>query len=263
MSVSNAWGQSHSASDSTQFGSNVWENQRPYLQDTYAQAQQMAGIGQQDLAQQAMGQNALYQGQQMMGQSGQYAGGMVGQVGAANQMYGQSAQGFGQMAQGAGNNPQLDAYAQQVGQQFNRQIMPALQGQAQVAGQLGSSRAQIGEAMAAGDAQQNIQNYSQQLYSDEQNRRLQAFQGMQGAGAGMLQGAQMLGGAGQLQQSAAGGLMDASQGWGQWGQYAQQSPWANLQQYQNIIGGPAMRDMGGQSTSRARSWNQSGSFGLG
>jgi hypothetical protein len=255
-------GMSRTDSSGEQFGTNVWGPQQGYLTDLYGQAQQQAKAAGYGQAEQGQGLNAVQQAQQALAQSGQYGQGMVGQVGMGNQIYGQSAYGLGQMAQGAGSNPQMDAYAQQVGQQFRQQIMPALQGQSAVAGQLGSSRAQIGQAMAADQAQQNIQQYSQQLYNDEQNRRLSALQSMQGAGQGYMQGAGALGQAGQLQQGVAGGQLDASQAYGQWAQFAQQQPWYNLQQYAGIVGGPTMQDLGGQQRSRSRAWNQAGSVSM-
>lgn len=211
MSASANYGKSKASSGGEQFqyGSNVWAPQAPFLQDIYGQAQGMAAQGPQ---------------------------GGAAQFGQAGDIYGAAAGGLAGMAAGTGGNPQMDAYARQAGAAFQNQVMPALRGQAAAAGQLGSSRAQLGQAAAAGLVQQNMQDYSQQLYNEERNRQLQAYQGMQGAGAGMM----------QL------GLIN------------QASPWYNLQQYAGLVGGPAMQDLGGrsynQSQSRSENYGLSGGF---
>jgi hypothetical protein len=69
---------------------------------------------------------------------------------------------------------QMNYYGQQAGQQFREQILPQIQGQAGLYGGLGSSRNQLAQGYAGAQAQQGIQNMTNQLYDTNQNRAAQA-----------------------------------------------------------------------------------------
>jgi hypothetical protein len=153
-------------------------------------------------------------------------------------------------------DPMLGVYAQQVGQQFNREIMPGIQGQAALGGGLGGSRAGIAQGLAAAEAQRNIQNFGAQLYGQGQDRALQAAgaQGQlaQGLAQAGLQGAGMYGQLGQ--QAMQGGLNNLAIG-----QFGMGVPWYAAQQYAGLLGNPIMEDLGG----RNESWSSGTGSGSG
>ena len=193
------------------------------------------------------GTNTNYGSALNFGQEQQFQN-LWGQAGAMNASGGQQglgynaynqAQGLNQQAGNAfnrlanpGTDPMMGAYAQQIGQQFNEQIMPQLRGDAMVAGGYGGSRAGIAQGVAAGQAQRNIQDFGAQLYGQNQDRALQAAQGL-------------------------GGLAQNSLATGQFGMGI---PWYNLQQYAGLLGGPIVENLGGTSYQQGTS-TQSGSGG--
>jgi len=124
-----------------------------------------------------------------------------------------------------------------------------MRGDASVAGQLGSSRAGIGQGLAAARAGQQIQDFGAQLYGQNQDRALQAAN-MQGALQGNI--ASMYGQGAQAAQ--------------QLGQFGMGIPWYALQQQQGLLGNAIMRDLGGmtvgEGSGKSSAWNQSGSFGM-
>jgi hypothetical protein len=228
MSVSNSWGKSKSkqssSSQSYDYGNEVWGAQSPYLQDMYARAQQMsmqpnAGMGTLDNVE-----------------------GMFGQAGSA---LGQSQAALNRLANPTEADPMQAVYARNLGQMFNEQIMPGLKGDAMVGGGLGGSRAGIAQGLAGARMGQQMQDFSAQLYGDQQNRALQAGQALQGVGQGYNQ--------------LGAGYQDLAM-------QRAQMPWAQMQQYAGLLGPAVMRDLGGYSTSRSKgksnAWNQSGSFGF-
>lgn len=204
----------------------VWDQQAPFLQDTYQQAQ---NIFNQQQALGNPGQASLDQFGAWLGQAGNQFGGansaldqalaqyqasnaglnqgygVLGQANAGlNQGYGvlgQAAQGFGGLMN-PGQNPMSQVYARLAGQQFNEQIMPALRGDAMVGGGLGGSRAGIAQGLAGARMGESLRDWNAQLYNEDMNRVLQASQGLSGLGSayGGLAGVQ-----GQL-GSAYGGL---------------------------------------------------------
>lgn len=229
-------GKTKSESSNVDYGSNVWGPQQGYLTDLWSRAQGMSG--------------QPVQGQQMLDQAGNLLGAGAGMTGAGAQNLNTAQTLLNQMAQQGGSNPALDAYGRQVGQAFNEQIMPQLRGQAASAGQLGSSRAQLGQAAAAGMAQRNIQDFAAEQYQADQARQLQAAQSLQ-------QGGMALGQMGQGLGSLA----------GQYGQLAgaqAQLPWTNLQAYSGLLGSPVMQQLGGYGTGKSSGWNfnTSGSFSM-
>lgn len=201
------------------YGSALNLGQEGYLQNLW-------GAGQ-NLANQNAGAGAGYQGYNaamagnQMGQN--YIGAGAAQLGGANQAMGT----LGAL-QNPGVDPMLGVYAQQVGQNFNRNIMPGIQGQAALGGGLGGSRANIAAGVAAGDAQRNIQNFGAQLYGQGQDRALQAA------------GAQ-----GQLAQGLAGQAMQGGMNNLAIGQFGMGVPWYAAQQYAGLLGNPVMEDLGG------------------
>lgn len=233
--------QSENWSNQTNYGSNVWGPQQGYLQDLWAQGAQMAGQP-----------NA---GQALLDQSAGYFGAGAGMAGMGAGTVGQANQYLAGMAQpGQGINPQLQAYGNQVGRMFNEQIMPGLRGQAAQAGQLGSSRAQLGQAQAASAVQRNLQDFAGEQYQADMARQLQAAQAMQQGGASMA--------------GIGAGLAGIGSSAGAYSGLQSQMPWANLRMYQSILGAPIMQDLGarGQSFghSKASAWNldTEGSFSM-
>lgn len=193
----------------------------------------------------AMNLGQEQQFQNLWGQAGNmYAGGggqAAGQQGMAQygNMLGQ-AQGYNQQGAAAlndprflgQNNPQMQAYANQIGQQFNQQIMPGLRGDAMLTGGYGGSRAGIAQGTAAGQAQRNLQDFGAQLYGQDQQYNLQRAQGLN-------QNAAMAGTLGEA--------------YGQLGQFGMSLPWYNLQQYAGLLGNPIMEDLGGTGTTSSSS----------
>jgi len=109
-----------------------------------------------------------------------------------------------------GMNPMQDVYARNIAQNFRENIMPELQGQAMMAGGMGGSRANIGEALAGARASQQLQDFSAQLYDQDMNRKLAATQGLNQVG-------DSYGGMAMNQANIAGMRGNLAQGMGQLG----------------------------------------------
>jgi len=207
-------------------------------------------------------------------------GGATGYYGNAGNAYGQAQQGFSTIANNTGIDPMADVYARNVGQNFREQIMPELQGQQMMSGGFGGSRGQIGEGLAAARSAQQLQDFNAQLYSDQQNRALAANQGLASVGQGYAGIGQGMTGVGNAYTGIGQGRVN--QGIGTGGLGAQQAnianayqnnakglagiaemgmnlPWYALQQYQGLLGSPAMRSLGG--TGESSSSNNQFSFG--
>ena len=181
-------GKQSSNQSSVQLGTGADPNQLPFLKDLWTRASSFMGSGQggTDQAQ-----------QQLQGYLGQLSG-------------------FSQ----PGVDPRLAMYSQQVGQNFQENIMPQISGQAQMAGGLGNSRQQLAQGVAAGQAGREIANMGTQLYGENQNRALQAL--------GMQTG------------------------------ISQQMPglaWSPLQQYAGILGPMVSQNKGGSSIGSSSGWN--------
>jgi len=212
---------SSSQSTSTDYGTNVWGPQQGYLTNLWGQGQQLAG-------QPAMGGQGLQNAQQ----NAQYA-----QQGLL-----QSNQNL-QQFQNPGVDPAFQAYSNRIGQQYNQQFAPAMQGQAIQAGGLGGSRQQIGNALGAQAGMQAISDFGANSYAGQMDRALGAA-GQQGINS------QALGNLGQQN------LMNS--------EFARSMPWYNQQQFSGLLGAPIMQDLGGysQSTSKSKSWNVDTSGGV-
>jgi len=195
-----------STQSSTNYGTDIWGAQSPYLQDMYAQAQNQASQG--------------YAGAGALGQAGGY-------FGQSGQALGSAMQGYGQMFNDQTVDPMLQQYGQALGRNWSENILPGMQGQAALAGGLGNSRDQIGQALAAGRQGQQFQDFAGQLYGQQQDRRMQALAGMGQVGAGY---------------GALGGDM------ANYGQAQQAAAWNPLQQYAGLLGGPTSINLGGVSS---------------
>jgi hypothetical protein len=195
--VGGGYSKSQSESNAQQFGSAAEKNQLPYLQDLWSGAK-----------------GYMQQGQQMAQQGQNWIGN------AANSMMGQFNP---QNVQG-----QMDYYGQQIGQQFREQIMPQLQGQAALAGGLGSSRNQLAQGYAGAQAQQGIQNMGNALFNQNQDRALQA----------------------------AGAMPAMASAFGNMG-------WQPYQNYAGILGQMQQQDLGGYSKSKSSSMSAQGKVGSG
>lgn len=213
-------GSTNSSSRSEDYGTGIWGPQQGYLQNLYQNAQGLAGGPQ-------MGMGGLGNAQQNA---------QLAQQGLLNSN--QNLQGF----MNPGVDPAVDAYSQRLGQQFNEQFMPALQGEAAMAGGLGGSRQQIGAALGADRAQQAIGDFASNAYAGQQQRALQA--------AGQMgQNSQMMGQLGQQN------LMNAD--------FSRGMPWYNQQMFSGLLGAPTILDKGGLSTSKSSGSTSSGGFNIG
>jgi len=191
----------------------VWGPQAKYLQGLYGQGANLA-------------QNF-----------GQYEQGAQG-------IYDQAAQGFGQMMD-PGISPQLEAYQRQVQNNLQDSLLPAIQGGAGMAGQMGGSRQGVAEGLALARGNQQVTDMAANLYNDDMNRMM--------------------------------GAMNMAPGLGQFGMSI---PWYAMNQYAGILGQPTTlggggatsgggsdfsrsfsRDIGGGGHGSGSSWNVGGSFG--
>jgi hypothetical protein len=219
-------------SQSFQRPTEVWGGQAPYLQGLYAQGQGLANAG---VPQGAM--NVYNQ---------QAAGGVGVQPwlqSYRNQGPGADVTSWMNSFRNPGIDPAFNAYSQAIGQQFREQVMPEMQGQAALAGGLGNSRAQIGQALAGQRAMQEIGNFGANAYAGQQQRSLAAGTALGGFQNDYAQrGMQAALGLGQLQDAAGNRQMLAAQA-------LQAAPWYNMQQYKGLLGNPAIVGGGGQSSS--------------
>ena len=195
---------------STTLGTGVWGAQSPYLQDLFARAQGMS-----------------------------QGGGYMPNYGQAQGALNASQAGLMGMAGDQSVDPLMGAYANQLGRQFNQQILPGLRGNAQQAGGLGSSRAGIAQGLAGAQFGQQLQDFGAQLYGGQQDRRLQAQMGLQGLAG---------------QQASLQGMQQAA-------------PWYAMNQYRSLLGASVQNNLGGTSfgntTSAGRGWSDQGLLGAG
>ena len=213
-----------------------WGGQQPYLKDIYAQAGGIYGSG--------MGYTP-YSGPRVAGLSDIQRQGM--ETGYQNILSGNTpAQAAGGMLnktlQGdylGGANPYLDQVfatsAQNVTDQFNRNILPSIKTAGVQSGMYDSSRQGIAEGLAAGEAQKNLAQLSANIYApayeSERGRQIQAA-----TLAPSLSNwdAQQLMGLGGIEQDMMQRELDAMQQY--WNEY-QQAPWSRLGSYTtNVMG---------------------------
>lgn len=224
MSIGGGKQKSSNSSSSTgqnwDYGTNVWGAQSPFLSDLFGRAQGTLN---------ANGGSP---------QADSYLAAAGAGLGAGNTALTQSNEALGRFAN-PGQDPMLAAYAQNLGQQFNEQFLPGLQGDAALAGGLGGSRQGIGAALGAQRAMQTLGDFTAQTYSGQQDRALQAALGMGSNAQTMQAGAQ-------------GNLALAD--------FARTMPWYSLGQYAGLLGAPIMQDLGAYGTSSSTSKGKSGGF---
>ena len=220
---------SQQTSEGVQYGTDVWGVQSPYLQQLY--------------------QSGLQTYQNNGGDNGAmtWAGGAANSITGANAALDRSNQALGTFLD-PGQDPAVAAYAQNLGQQFNEQFLPGLQGDAALAGGLGGSRQGIGAALGAQRAMQTLGDFTAQTYAGQQERALQAAQGIGANASGYQNSAQLQG-----------TLAD----------FARSMPFYQLQQFAGLLGSPVMRDLGGRTSSSGTSkgsgsgWNANAGLGGG
>lgn len=189
---------------------------------------------------------------------------------------------FAQFAQQA--NPYIDSqisnFGADIGRNLREQILPAIGGQAQMAGQRGGSRQSIAEGLAAQGAQRQFAsgaaNMRSQAYGQQQaaaqalagltNQSMGQFAGLQQAGQAQLAGLGLQGTQGltALQQAGIG------QGLSGVNQLAQSQLAAQLQPFQigaQVVGAPSVLQQSqsfdiGAETARSKSRGSGGSTGL-
>ena len=174
---------SQSSSQSIQYPDTVWGVQVPFFENLYSQANAMMESG--------------------------------GNQDQAQGLFEQGLGGFNQLMN-PGVNPYLDAYSQDVMQNFTDEIMPALGSSAAGFGQFGGSRQGVAEGVAAGYANKDITNMASQLYNDDMNRMLGAMQQMP-----------------------------------QFGAFGMSIPWFGMNQMAGILGAPTVLGGGGMSSSQS------------
>jgi len=278
-----------------------WEGQQPYLKDIYAQTGGLYGSGMgytpysgprvaglSDIQRQGM--ETAYQNILSGNTPAQAAGGMLNKtlqggysldnpyLSGGTATPGGSGQGLlDSTIRGdyVGGNPYLDQVfatsAQNVTDQFNRNILPSIRAAGVQSGMYDSSRRGIAEGLAAGEAQKNLAQLSANIYApayeSERSRQMQAAGLQQEAqqdyynrllqGANLYQGgyenerqrqmaaaglapslsnwdAQQLLGLGGIEQDMMQRELDAMQQY--WNEY-QQAPWSRLGSYTtNVMG---------------------------
>jgi hypothetical protein len=169
-----------SEKSSAEMNQNVWGGQSPFLQALYQGAQALQ----------------RQQGGQVPGAANRYAQEGLGGAGAGMASMMDIARTGGPVGQYANPNnalakEQLSQMSTNIGQNFQRNVMPALNSAAGVAGGLGGSRNAIGRGLAASDAQQQIAQAGTNLYGHQYDigaqAAAQATQARMGA-AGALPG---------------------------------------------------------------------------
>lgn len=278
-----------------------WKGQQPYLKDIYAQTGGLYGSGMgytpysgprvaglSDIQRQGM--ETAYQNILSGNTPAQAAGGMLNKtlqggysldnpyLSGGTATPGGSGQGLlDSTIRGdyVGGNPYLDQVfatsAQNVTDQFNRNILPSIRAAGVQSGMYDSSRQGIAEGLAAGEAQKNLAQLSANIYApayeSERSRQMQAAGLQQEAqqdyynrllqGANLYQGgyenerqrqmaaaglapslsnwdAQQLLGLGGIEQDMMQRELDAMQQY--WNEY-QQAPWSRLGSYTtNVMG---------------------------
>lgn len=217
-------------SSGVQYGSDVWGAQSPYLQNLYSLGYTNTGNN-----------TGNAQAQGFLGTAGE-------SLAAANGTLSESSTALRDFINPTAMDPAVQAYAQNLGQQFNEQFLPGLQGDAALAGGLGGSRQQIGAALGAQRAMQTLGDFTAQTYAGQQERALAAAQGLAANSQGYANVA-----------STGAGMAD----------FARSMPWYNLQQFQGLLGSPVLKDLGGYSNSSGTSkgsgsgWNANAGLGGG
>jgi len=143
----------NSQKSSADMSQNVWGGQSPFLERLYAGAEGMFN----NQSQNVPGAAAAY-AQEGLGGARAGMKSMM-DIASTGGPVGQYAQPNNELAQ-----QQLAAMSGDIGQNFQRNVLPALNSQAGVAGGMGGSRNAIGRGLAASDAQSQIANAGTNLY---------------------------------------------------------------------------------------------------
>jgi hypothetical protein len=184
-----------SSSSSWRDPSFIWEGQAPYLEGLYSRG-----------AEQWRDNTSRARGRDMYNQARGALGNLLN----------------------PGVNPQLAAYAGDVQRNFQRNVLPTIQGQAAGFGQLGGGRQGIAEGLAASDANQQVTDMAANLYNQDMNRMSQA-----------MQFAPML------------------------GAFGMNIPWYGLQQYAGILGRPTVMQGAAGSESSSSNFGSSEEWNYG
>ena len=219
-----------------------WDSAAPFAEDIMGQGQSLYNQG-------AMNPLQMMGLQNLLGYWEQAAPGMITDTQTA---WGQTLDPFGQSQQmgdawdiasgmaGGAQNPYaqtlMDMTSDQMTQQFQEGIMPAIQQGAIAAGGLGGSRQGIAEGLAAERAQRALGDQQNQLASNFYGQNLNQQQAGMGAmnnllNTGMAQQQFGIGGLGQMLNA---GATPAQQQYNVGGIY-QQAPWDALNSYHSII----------------------------
>lgn len=226
------------------YGTGLWSGQAPFLSDLYNRS--LGGVNQgEDIG-----------ARQQFNRADAVLAGGENSLNMANTAFGQTGTALQRFIAAPGVDPSANAYAQNMGQQFREQFLPGLKGDAMVAGGLGGSRQQIGEALGSQRAMQSIGDFNANIYNEQMNRALQATMGM----GQVAQGYQDTGNALQGAAQARLGMSD----------FSRSMPWYNLNQYSGLLGMPVTLDQGGYnwndskttSTSKGSGGSTGFSFGL-
>lgn len=245
-------GGSKSSSSSTTQPSSVWSGQSPYLEALYGSAFGAAGgqidpeTGLPTSSTLTTPQNSAYN----------YASGITNQAGSAygtqagggimdqnlyNSLYGLSS---GQV-QNQGLEGAIQAGLTDITNNFNRNIMPGISGNASLTNTSGGSRQGIAEGLAASDANQQATDFVNQMYSQNFQQMLDSMLGAntQLGGLQSQANAAQQGAIGQSTQMAALGTTPEMSAWMQ-----QMAPYMALS---GIYGSPTVLSGGSQSDSKS------------
>lgn len=203
-------GSSEKSSGKMNSTQDIWATQAPYLQNLYSAAQGLFGQqqGQVPGAANAYAQEGLGGARAGMASMQDIAatGGPVGQYATPNNALAQQ---------------QLSEMSQNIGNEFQRNVLPSLNSAAGIAGAQGGSRNALGRGLAASDAQSQIAQAGTNLYGQQYGI-----------------GAQAAGAATQARLNAAGELPGMGASLYNLGMSPYTAQWAPMTALASMIGGP-------------------------
>lgn len=241
-------GSSGGSKTTVQQDNDPWSGVKPYLRDLYSQGQGLysGSYGYNPYPGTTVAGFSPYQQQGMSAMAQNLASGnTAGQ--AAEGMLGSTLSG-GYLGQG---NPYLNQYyqagAQQLTDQFNQQVMPAVKSQGQSQGMYNSSREGIAEGLAAQGLTQSLGDLATNIYYPAyEAERTNQMQAAMLAPSLSNYGAQQMYNLGSLEQQQLQNELNANQ---QYWTQAESSPWDRLASYANIIYGSPQYSNSTQTTS--------------
>lgn len=235
-------GSDHSSSKQSS-NQSVWGTQSPYLKDLFSQAKgqlpEQAPYTQE--AQKTYWDSAYDQKQNYQNAQDAFNSGL-GADSPYNQLGEQASSTLqGMMTQDPVNNPYLQGNVQsamdQITQNLQRNILPSVGTDAQMAGQFGSSRHGIAQGLALSDANKQASDLAQSMYGQAYDQGMQNRLNATGQAQGMLgQGTQT----GLAQQQGYSNLANLGMLPGQSYEQAGQVGFNPLDRYANILGGPTV-----------------------